>query len=100
MIFGSNRRFFVRRSVGERMIFANVIRTMKHGGGGVTVCGCFGGDTVCDIFIIQGTLNQHGYQSILQLYAIPSGLRLGWLCKGYLTKKESDGAASGDLAST
>ncbi|KAF2988664.1 hypothetical protein MJC1_04258 [Methylocystis sp. MJC1] len=68
---------------------------------------CFSGDTVCDLFRIQGTLNQHGYHSILQRYAIPSGLRLvgqsfvfqqdnytkrtSRLCKGYLTKKESDG---------
>ena len=68
---------------------------------------CFAGDTVCDLFRIQGTLNQHGYHSILQQYAIPSGLRLvgisfvfqqdndpkntSRLCKGYLTKKEGDG---------
>ena len=40
------------------------------------VWGCFAGDTVRDLFIIQGTHNQHGYHSILQRYAIPSGLRL------------------------
>ncbi|KAF7664628.1 hypothetical protein LDENG_00171500 [Lucifuga dentata] len=66
-----------------------------HGGGGVMVWGCFAGDTVGDLFKIQGTLNQHGYHSILQRHAIPSGLRLvgpsSRLCKGYLTKKESDG---------
>ena len=38
--------------------------------------GVFAGDTVSDLFGIQGTLNQHGYHSILQQYAIPSGLRL------------------------
>jgi hypothetical protein len=32
-IFGSNRRVFVRRRVGERMIFACVVPTVKHGGG-------------------------------------------------------------------
>ena len=68
--------------------------------------GCFAGDTVCDLFRIQGTLNQHGHHSILQRYAIPCGLGLvgrfdfqqvndpkhtSRLCKGYLTKKESDG---------
>ena len=37
---------------------------------------CFAGDTVCDLFRIQGTLNQHGYHSILKWYVIPSGLRL------------------------
>ena len=58
------------------MISACVIPTVKHGGGGVMVWECFNGDTVCDLFRIQGTLNQHGYHSILQRYAIPSGLHL------------------------
>ena len=74
------------------------------------VWGCFAGDTVSDLFRIQGTLNQHGYHSILQRYAISSGLRL-WdyhlffnrrmtqhtprLFMGNLPKKES--AASDDL---
>ena len=43
---------------------------------GVMVWGCFAGDIVVDLFRIQGTLNQHGYRSIVQRYAIPSGLRL------------------------
>ena len=71
--------------------------------------------TESDLFRIHGTLNQHGYDSILQRYAIPSGLRLvglsfvfqpnndpkhtSRLCEGYLIKTESDGAASDDLAS-
>ena len=37
---------------------------------------CFAGDTVCDLFRMQGTINQHGDHSILQRYTIPSGLRL------------------------
>jgi hypothetical protein len=40
------------------------------------VWGCFAGDTFGDSFTIQGTLNQDGYHSILQGYAIPSGLCL------------------------
>jgi hypothetical protein len=51
---------------------------------------------------IQGTLNQHVYHNVLQQYAIPSGLVLvgqsfvfeqdtSRLCKGYLTRKKSDG---------
>ena len=75
-IFGLNHCVFVRHSVGERMISACVVPNMKHGGGCVMVCGGFAGDTVCDLFRIQGTLNQHGYHSILQPYAIPSGLCL------------------------
>ena len=70
-----------------------MVATVKHGGGGVMAWGCFAVDTVCDLFRIQGTLNQHGYHSILQQYAIPSGdsKHTSRLCKGYLTKKESDG---------
>uniref|UniRef100_A0AAZ3QAI5 Uncharacterized protein n=1 Tax=Oncorhynchus tshawytscha TaxID=74940 RepID=A0AAZ3QAI5_ONCTS len=70
------------------------------------VWGCFAGGTVSYLFRIQGTLNQHGYHSILQRYVIPSGLGLvglsfvfnrtmtqhtSRLCNGYLTKNESDG---------
>jgi hypothetical protein len=73
-IFGSNRFVFVRHRVGEQMISACVFPTVKHGGGGVMVWGWFAGDTVCDLFRIQGTLNQHVYHSILQQYVIPSGL--------------------------
>ncbi|KAL6470994.1 hypothetical protein MHYP_G00196440 [Metynnis hypsauchen] len=106
-IFGSNRRVFVRRRKGERMDSTCLVPTVKHGGGAVMVWRCFAGDTVGDLFKIEGTLNQHGYHSILQRHAIPSGLRLvgrsfifqqdndpkhtSRLCKGYLTKKESDG---------
>ena len=106
----------LRHRVGERIISTCVVPTVKHGGGGVMVWWCFSGDTVCDLFRIRGTLHQHGYHSILQRYPIPSGLSLvglsfvfqqdndpkhtSRLCKGYLTKKESDGAASDGLAST
>ena len=71
-IFGSNRCVFVRRRVGEWMISAWVVPTVKHGGRGVMVWGCFSGDTVCDLLRIQGTLNQHGHHNIMQHYAIPS----------------------------
>ena len=57
----------------------------------VMVWGCFAGDTVCDLFRIQGILNQYGYHSILQWYALPSGLSLAGLSffffGGTMTKK-------------
>jgi hypothetical protein len=61
--------------------------------------------TLSDLFRIQGTLNQHGYHSIMQWYTIPSGLGLVrrslvfqhdndpthlQAVYGLLTKKESD----------
>ena len=44
---------------------------MEHGGGVMVLCWWHR-----DLFRIQGTLNQQGYYSILNPYAIPSGLRL------------------------
>ena len=51
------------------MISACVVPTVKNGVGGVMVWGCLAGDTVNDLFRIQGTLNQHDYHSI------PEGIR-------------------------
>ena len=76
LFFGSNRHVFVRHRVGERINSACVVPTTVMHGGGVMLWGCFAGDTVSDLFRIHGTLNQYGYHSILQRYAIPSGLRL------------------------
>ena len=58
--------------VGERMISACVFPAVKHGGG-VVVWWCFAGDTVCDLFRIQGTLNQHGFHN-----DTPSHLGCAW----------------------
>uniref|UniRef100_A0AAZ3R129 Tc1-like transposase DDE domain-containing protein n=1 Tax=Oncorhynchus tshawytscha TaxID=74940 RepID=A0AAZ3R129_ONCTS len=60
---------------------------------------CFAGDTVSDLFRIQGTLNQHGYHSILVgawwdyhlFFNRTMTQHISRLCKGYLTEKESDG---------
>ena len=59
---------FLRSCVGEGMISTWVFPTVKHGGGGVVMWGYFASDSVCDLFGIQGTLNQHGNHSILQRY--------------------------------
>ena len=91
----------------EQMISTCMVPTVKHGGRDVMVWGCFADDTVGDLFKIEGTLNQHGYHSILQRHAIPYGLcfvgssfifkqdndpkHTSRLCKDYLTRKESDG---------
>lgn len=75
-IFGSNHGCFVRCRKGEQMDSTCLVPNVKRGGGGVMVWACFTGDTVEDLFKIGDILNQHGYHSILQRHAIPSGLHL------------------------
>ncbi len=65
-ILGSTHCVYVRRKEGEQMVSACVVPTMKHLGGGVMVRHCFAGDTVGDLFKIQGTINQHGCHNIMQ----------------------------------
>ena len=72
------------------------------------VWGCFAGDTVCDLFRIEDTLNhpswlpQHSAVIHHAIWFALSGTTICFfnrtmphytsrLCKGYLTKKESDG---------
>lgn len=102
-IFGSRRRVYVRRRIGERLTPECIVPTVKHGGGAVMLWGCFAGNSAGDIHRVTGILNQNGYHSILQRHAIPSGTRLigdnfvlmqdndpkhtSKLCKNYLQKK-------------
>jgi hypothetical protein len=51
------------------MISTCVVPTLKYGGGGVMVSGALL-VTLSELFKIQGTLNHHGYHSILQQYTI------------------------------
>ena len=77
---------------------------VKHGGGSIQVWGCFSYNGVDDLYKIIKTEEKKQYHSILQRYAIPSGLRLcgkgfvllpyndpkhtSHLCKNYLKRKE------------
>lgn len=106
-VFGSNRRTFVRRRVGERMLPECVAPTVKHGGGSVLVWGSFSFNGVGDLHRIEGILKKENYRDILEHHAIPSGVRLigegfyfqqdndpkhtSRLCKNYLQEKEREG---------
>ena len=87
------------------MISACVVPTVNHGGGGVMVWSAL--LVTLSVIYLEFKVHLTSYHSILQRYAIPSGLGLVGLsfvfqqdnyskhttrlCKGYWTKKESDG---------
>lgn len=75
-IFGSKRKVYVRRRVGEKFIDDCVGPTVKHGGGSVMVWGCFAGSQVGDLKKVEGIMKKEQYKQILQRNVVPSGKRL------------------------
>ena len=77
------------------MISACVVPTVKYGGEGVMVWGCFAGDTVSDLFRILAWLTQHSaaicHPIWFAFFNRTMTQHTSRLCKGYLTKKEGDG---------
>uniref|UniRef100_A0A3B4GVI0 Transposase Tc1-like domain-containing protein n=1 Tax=Pundamilia nyererei TaxID=303518 RepID=A0A3B4GVI0_9CICH len=97
-IFGSSRRILVRRRGSKRMVPQCVASTVKPGGGSMMVWGCFAGSRAGDWYRVRGTLNQNGYQSILQCHAIPSAMHL--VGQGFNLQQDNDPKTSDLLAST
>ena len=52
------------------------------------VWGCFAGSKVGDLHRVTGTLSQHGYHSILQGKALPSGSQL--IGQGFIMQQDND----------
>ncbi|KAF2886384.1 hypothetical protein ILUMI_19789, partial [Ignelater luminosus] len=90
-IFGSKRRGYVRRSVGERISDECVVGTVKHGGGSLLVWDCFGNNKTGDLHRIAGTLNK----KILEDHALPSGRRL--IGRGFIFQQDNDRKNSSKL---
>ncbi|CAK9796236.1 Transposable element Tc1 transposase [Anthophora quadrimaculata] len=87
-IFGSNRRMFVRRRTGERLLDSCIVPTVKHGGGNTMVWGCFGGESTGDLIRITDKLTKEGYKKILEEHAVPSGIRI--LGEGFTFQEDND----------
>lgn len=107
-LFGSRRRIFVRRSLGERAREQCIVPTVKHGGGSVMIWGCFGGTSVGELVKIEGIMRKEQYRRILEESAIPSGVQIlgqnfvfqqdndpkhtSKLCQQYLQQLEREGS--------
>lgn len=88
VVFGSNRKVYVRRKPGEQLLEDCVVSTVKHGGSSVMVWGCFGGEKVDDIVKVDGRMDRFHYKAILEEHAIPSGLRI--LGRGFIFQQDND----------
>ena len=79
-MFGSNKRVYVRRKIGERAATSCITSTVKHRGASVMVW-----DSVCilqsrRIALVEGAkMNQTGYHSIPRSH--PFGARVLYSCK-------------------
>jgi transposase len=74
--FGTNRKQIVRRKANEEIRPDTVTKTVKHGGGGIMVWGCFAGNKIGKLHRIRGIMDQHVYHSILQHVGMPSAHQL------------------------
>jgi len=61
----------VWRENGKRFNLENLVPTVKHGGGGVMVWGCFCGTGLGPLVLVEGKLNRFGYIQILENNLLP-----------------------------
>jgi transposase len=87
-LFNTKRRQYCRRKKGEGLRPDTIQPTVKHGGGHIMVWGCLMGGKVGSIYQVEGILEKNQMLSILENYAIPSGLRLGG--RGFVFQQDND----------
>ena len=68
----SDRPVIVRRRPGEEYLPECLNTTMKHGGGGIMVWGCFAKNGVGRLHKVDGNINAEHYLKIMKYCAVPS----------------------------
>lgn len=61
----------VWRTPGTRFNIENLRPTVKHGGGGVMMWGCFSGKGIGPLVKIDGKMNRHDYIKVLETNLLP-----------------------------
>ncbi len=76
-LFLSDGRTMVWQKPNEELKKLNLHATVKHGGGGVMVWGCFSASGVGNLVFIESTLNKEGYLKILRDSVLQSAEKMG-----------------------
>ncbi|GBM05993.1 Transposable element Tc1 transposase [Araneus ventricosus] len=76
-IFGSNGRITVCRKPNEELNPKNLLPTVKDGGGGIMVWGCFAASGMGNLVFIENNMDQCKYMNILKENLKISAQKLG-----------------------
>ena len=74
-LFNSKRRIYCRGKLNDSLKDDAIQPAVKHGGGLLMFCDCFGGSQTGHLFKINGIMNPHKYPQILVHHAMPAFFR-------------------------